>query len=349
MSVSVGNRTRNQTGLSDTVISGPDANPCGRDVIAITGGAGFIGRHLLFELSQRPDIQVRCLSRSPRSIVTNASNFINIQGDLTELESLENFLVPGCVVINLAYSFKETSEKNLSAARNLAEICRKFKISKLIHCSTASVYGSSTEIRIDENSRCNPTLEYGRTKLEIERILLEGSKGSFEFINLRPTSVFGPGGLTLMKMIVDIQEGNALVNYARSCLFGARKLNLVGVKTVVRAIVFFLDHHGFDGETYNVAEDDADIDINNYKSVEKLLRSKFSHSSIFVPRIPVPSVLLVWLLTLRGREVINPHRTYSAEKICKAGFVPPANFLDSLNAFIDWYISERSMLTSDAT
>lgn len=349
MSVSMQSRTQNQTALPDTATCGADANPCGRNVIAITGGAGFIGRHLLSELLQRPNIQVRSLSRSPSPIVTKAPNFINIHGDLTELESLENFLVPGCVVINLAYSFNDTSENNLSAARNLVEICRKFKISKLVHCSTASVYGSSAEVRIDENSRCNPTLEYGRTKLEIERILLEGSKDSFEFINLRPTSVFGPGGLTLMKMIVDIQEGNPLVNYARSCLFGTRKLNLVSVENVAQAIIFFVDHDGFDGETYNVTEDDADSDINNYKSVEKLLRSKFSHPCIFVPRIPVPSVCLVWLLTLRGREVINPHRTYSAEKICKAGFVPSANFLDSLNAFIDWYILERSMLTNAAT
>lgn len=280
-------------------------------------------------------------------MVTKALNCIDIQGNLTELESLENFLVPGCVVINLAYSFKSTSEENLSSARNLAEICRKFKVSKLIHCSTASVYGSSAEIRIDENAKCNPTLKYGRTKLEIERILLEGSKDSFEFVNLRPTSVFGPGGQALMKMIFDIQEGNPLVNYARSCLFGSRKLNLVSVKTVIQAIIFFMDNDGFDGQTYNVAEDDGDI--NNYKFIEKLFYSKFLHSHIFVPRIPIPGVFLAWLLTLRGREMINPYRTYSSEKICKAGFVPPANFLDSLNEFIDWYIFERSMRTSAAT
>ncbi len=308
-------------------------------IVAITGANGFIGRHLIDACAKRSNVSIRTLTRVLNKQRGEYSNLTEIQGDLTDAESLENFLVPGCTVINLAYGFDLSSHENLQAADNLLNICKKSKIKRLIHCSTASVFGRNYLDVVNEETICNPKTEYGITKLSIEKILQDGARGHFEFVNLRPTSVFGPGGLALTKLISNLRSGSMLLNYLRSCLFNRRKMNLVSVETVVAAILFVFDKGSeVDGQTYIISEDDESI--NNFEYIEKFIFQELYGKYYSFPPLKLPLRILKWILRLRGRDADNPHKIYDAGKIRKAGFLPPRPLISSLSDFIRWKMRE---------
>lgn len=310
-------------------------------VIAIVGANGFVGKNLMHALTARNDILVRTLARSPLEASDQHPNVTAIQGDLTKPETLKNFLVPGCIVVNLAYGFNMTSKENLQAAKNLAAICKDSGIKRLIHCSTASVFGRSQGDIANEQSLCSPHTEYGLTKLEIEKILHEASKGNFEFVNLRPTSVFGPGGQALIKLISNLVQGNIILNYLRSCLFNTRKLNLVSVDTVTAAILFMAEtEQKIDGETFIISEDNESI--NNFHHVERYLLDRLVGRYYTIRPLSLPLSILSWILRIRGRDAYNPRRIYDSNKLLKTGFRPPMSLEHSLNNFVEWYKAQSS-------
>lgn len=307
-----------------------------KSVIAITGAGGFVGERLVGKISARSDVLIRALIRRTNAHSRKYHNLTEIQGDLTELDTLSGFLLPGCSVINLAYGFELTPAENLRMAENLIEICKKNQIKQLIHCSTAAVFGNQAANKVDEQTICKPKEEYGVTKLLIEQILRDGARGHFEFVNLRPTSVFGPGGAALRGLIINLSKGSRSLNYLRSCLFNKRQFNIVSVETVVAAILFILDKsQEIDGETYIISEDDESI--NNFESIEKYLLHELNRKYYYLPRLKIPLKVLSTVLRVLGRDIYNPRMLYDSSKLRKLGFQTPRPLISSLAEFAQWY------------
>jgi nucleoside-diphosphate-sugar epimerase len=307
-------------------------------VVVVIGANGFVGKNLVEALLETGNIKLISLERRV-SLEKYSSKIKSIQGDLTKLETLQNLLVEGCTVVNLAYSFNMSSEANLLATKNLAEICRSAKIKKLIHCSTVAVFGRNSESIVNETSKCKPTSEYGLTKLSIEKILHNASRDNFEFINLRPTSVFGPDGQPLSKLIRQLSHGSMILNYLRSCLFNKRKLNLVGVDVVVSAIIFMMnDHLGVDGETFIVSQDYESI--NNFHYVENYLLKSLLHKNYPIKPFDIPLNFLSFILKVAGRDACDPLKIFDSRKIMKLGFRTTRTFKQSLESFVEFQKSE---------
>jgi nucleoside-diphosphate-sugar epimerase len=266
-------------------------------------------------------------------------NLTIVEGDLTKPETLVDFLLPGCTVINLAYGFDLTSAENVRAAENLIEICKKINVKRLIHCSTASVFGSNHEDFVSEESPCEPQTEYGVAKLLIEQILQDGASGCVEFTNLRPTSVFGERGPALTKLIGSLKNDSILLNYLKSCLFNKRRLNLVSVDTVVAAILFVVNQkQNVAGQTFIISEDDEAI--NNFEYVEKYIFKKLYGKYYPVPPIRVSLWVLSLILKVLRREPHSPNKIYSSNKLRKLGFVVPRPLALSLEDFVQWKLRQ---------
>ena len=303
-----------------------------KSVIAITGAGGFIGRRLVEALLSREDVVIRALVRSPDHAFRSHPSLTVIAGDLARIDTLSDFLVPGSVVINLAHDFSSTSAENIRSAKNLIQVCKDYHVKRLIHCSTASVFGRVKQDILNEEITCNPISEYGITKLLIEKLILEGAYGNFELINLRPTSVFGSGGAALKKLIDDLRGRSIFLNYLNSCLFNRRKLNLVSVDTVVAAILFFLDRNqDVVEQTFIVSEDDEVI--NNFDYVEQYLFQEIYGKKYALRPIRIPFVVLSAILRIMGRDNINPRRIFDSGKLRKLGFKPPHPLDFSLRSF----------------
>lgn len=310
------------------------------NVIAITGANGFIGRYLVKALTKLPDISLRLLVRNTSDINNYGDNVTQVEGDLTKPESLKGFLTTGCTVVNLAYSFAASNDQNIMAINNLIDICVENKIKRLIHCSTAAVYGRIYESGVDELSECNPRTDYGKTKLLIEQLLNESSSGNFEYVNVRPTAVYGPEGQALMKLINNLENENHIFNYLRSCLFNVRSLNLVHVSNVVSAIIILMDlNKNIDGQTYIVSED---FEVNNnYRYVENFLLKRLTDRKYFLPPIHIPLFFLSLLLRFLGRDSVNPKMVYDTKKLKDIGFNYDISLDAGLDELCDWYRAQK--------
>lgn len=308
------------------------------NVIAVTGANSFIGQHLIRFLLNRKDLQLRVLIHKNNEFnLRNMDKMLIIKGDILQEETLHEFVVPGCTVINLVYLNSCNKQENLAAIENLCRVCARSKIKRLIHCSTAVVAGKVPDKIINENTKCNPANNYEMTKLAIEELLINKYRDKFEIIILRPTAVFGPGGKNLLKLANSVIRGNRVVNYFKSCLFNDRKMNLVSIENVIAALDFLASYQKKinNPEIFIISDDENSA--NTYRSVELSLMRNLGLDDYFLPVIPIPLSILGFLLKISGRSNHNPTSIYSCGKLIDIGFKKEIPFQESLRNFAYWH------------
>ncbi|MBT6711158.1 MAG: UDP-glucose 4-epimerase GalE [Candidatus Marinimicrobia bacterium] len=149
--------------------------------ILVTGGAGYIGSHVVYELiDQGHDVTILDdmslgleENIDPRSIFSQGSTHSD-----SDLDSVLSVGFDG--IIHLA-AWKAAGESmtdpakyahnNLIGTINLLNACDRHGIKRFVFSSTSSVYGNPEYIPIDENHPTDPISYYGETKLQVEKNL----------------------------------------------------------------------------------------------------------------------------------------------------------------------------------
>ena len=313
--------------------------------IIIIGASGFLGKSLIEDLLKLKYFKIIATTRNKFSlsdalnIKSNALEIIEL--DLGNKKDIKRIISPDCVVINLFYNWHNGKIYNLKLMNNLVDVCSQIKIKRFIHLSTAAVSGKVLDELITENTQCNPLTEYGITKLKMEKILTENAKDYFDCVILRPTSIFGPRGNPLYKLCRDLLDKPMIINFMRSSLFGLRRMNLVNVRNVTSAIIFFVNHNtSFEGDIYIVSDDHHPN--NNFNFVEKLLMKKLSIQYYKITYL-MPCFILNIIFFLMRKNNINPNTNFSSDKLFKFGFTPPVNFIDGLHEYGDWFRGNNSI------
>ena len=154
--------------------------------ILVTGGSGYLGSILTRKLLANGH-HVRILDNflfgkdSIKDIENNKKLEI-IEGDIRDLSIVGKSLKKIDSVIHLASIVgtqsaeldpKTSIEINFMATRNIAELCKIYKIKQFIFASTCSVYGAQPNQLIAENSEVNPLDSYGLSKFQSERAILQ--------------------------------------------------------------------------------------------------------------------------------------------------------------------------------
>ncbi len=146
----------------------------------VTGGAGYIGSHVVIALCEGgyEVVVLDDLSTGNREAVDNRAEFI--QGSTLNNDNVATALNGVDAVIHLA-AFKAAgesmidpgkySQNNISGTISLLNAMIIHGVDKFIFSSTAAVYGYPKYLPLDENHPLEPINYYGFTKLEIERIL----------------------------------------------------------------------------------------------------------------------------------------------------------------------------------
>ena len=151
--------------------------------ILVTGGAGFIGSHLLQLLQGQQGVEVVVydnLSSGRREHVPKAIRLV--EGDVRDAEGLANLFASEGFdsVVHLAaqtmvpYSLSHPEEDcqiNLSGLINILECCRKYAVKHIVFSSSAAVYGDNLNIPLHEEEKPMPTSAYGITKMASEHYL----------------------------------------------------------------------------------------------------------------------------------------------------------------------------------
>lgn len=183
--------------------------------ILITGASGFTGTHLTKALLHEGH-EVCLLARKTSKIATSVSCRIQlITGDICDLVSVEKAVKGMDQVYHLAASFRDASATrenywnvNMSGTKNVVNACIRFKVNRLIHCSTMGVHGHVSQIPSNEESPFNPGDEYQRTKLAAEEYVHQTcQKEGLPYVVVRPAGIYGPGDLRFLKLFKAIQKG----------------------------------------------------------------------------------------------------------------------------------------------
>lgn len=302
-----------------------------RPTLVLLGGTGFIGRHFI-PVAQSSGFKLRALTRSDGS-QQDLCGVEWLRGDVSDSAVWARLLVPGCVVVNLAHAQKAANADSVAITRMMVDACMRAGVTRLVHCSSISVYGRSSVGTTDERARCEPVDDYGRQKLAVEKALFDVNTEVMEITVLRPAEVFGPGGAALRTLSTELAHGFRLKNYIRSSLFGHRHMHLVPVTKVVSALHFLCTvEKAVHGEIFNVADDTEPL--NNFRDVEFLLMQALRVPAYRFPRLPLPSWILRLALYAKGRGEIDPSCYYSSEKLAAFGFEYNTDFESELRAFI---------------
>ena len=173
--------------------------------VLVTGGAGFIGSHLVEKLVSK-NYEVIVLDNLSTGNLKNLkkvkSKIKFFKYDLVKKKNLASTLHGVKFIYHLAGLSKtlESIKKpkkyykgNVVATLNLLNECKKIKLKKFVYAASASCYGNPKNIPTSENSKINNLTPYAYTKWKAEQLIMKKSRQQkFSAISLRFFNVYGP-------------------------------------------------------------------------------------------------------------------------------------------------------------
>lgn len=247
--------------------------------VLVTGGAGFIGSHLVDELiNQGHDVLVvdNLITGSKHNININAV-FKNIDIRSEQLQEVFFNFRPD-VVYHLAAQVSVNKsqmsplydeEVNIHGTLNVLEQCKKFKIKQFVYSSSAAVYGSPAYLPVDEKHQTKPESFYGITKLTPELyIKIYSNLYNFKYNILRYSNVYGPRQSYLGEGGVISIFLNNIIENKKIKVFGdgEQTRDFIFVKDVVEANLACL--YSRTSGTYNISTKN-EVSINEVLTVLK--------------------------------------------------------------------------------
>lgn len=310
--------------------------------ILIIGGSGFIGTRLTKTLLNHGHT-VQILDKSKSQTYPH----LWVKGDVRDKDSLISD-INGCdVIYNLAAEHRDDVtpkslyfDVNVAGAENVCDAADEHGIKKIIFTSSVAVYGF-TEKETDESGELKPFNEYGKTKLEAEKVYYRWLQkgGDRSLIIIRPTVVFG-----------ERNRGN-VYNLLKQIVSG--KFVMVGKGDNVKSIAYIENVAAFLVHTLNLPKgyhlfnyaDKPDLDMNTLVSIVKKEFAKDIRSSLKVPYAIgyAGGVLLDLAAKATNRKFpisairikkFCSNTQFSSSSIQAAGFVPPYTLEESIRRTI---------------
>jgi len=296
----------------------------------VTGGAGFIGSHIVESLlgdgHEVVSIDNYSAGKSENLAHLKCNRLQDIKGDILEFHS--KWLEGVDVIFHNAASKKNICLKdprkdldvNAKGTFNVLSAARDAGVKKIVHASTGSVYGEAVEIPQTELHPLNPTSYYGISKLAGEKYaMLFSQLYNMDITVLRYFHVYGPrqdageyGG------VVSI-FANKIINNRLIIIFGdgEQERSFTYVEDVVKANRFVAENPLARGQVYNCASG-LKITINE---LAQMLMEKSGKKVEVVYKDWLPG-------DIKKFDISN-------EKLINAGFEFKAKFEEGLQKVID--------------
>jgi UDP-glucose 4-epimerase len=237
--------------------------------ILVTGGAGFIGSHLVdalinsgYEVVVFDNLWTGKIEYLEGHMRNSAFRFV--EGDVRDGHAVSKALDGGEVVFHLAaitsvpYSVKNprvTREVNVAGTRNLLEASLRSHVERFVFVSSCAVYGEPEYLPIDESHPLRPVSPYAESKLEAERVCK-----AFEEEHGLGTVVFRLFNVYGLRMRRDQYSGviscfiERLKAEKSPVIYGdgEQTRDFVHVSDVVRAMMLALENDNAMGKTFNI-------------------------------------------------------------------------------------------------
>ncbi|KPJ61391.1 MAG: hypothetical protein AMJ46_01480 [Latescibacteria bacterium DG_63] len=245
--------------------------------ILVTGGAGYVGSHLVRKLLSR-GYAVRVLDSllfgdaSVRELSENA-DFELMKGDIRHIEDVVQSMEDCYGVLHLAGIVGDpacelkpdvTHAINYEATKIMVEISKYKGIKRFVFASTCSVYGAADDYVLNEGSVLNPVSLYAETNLRSEQIILRGFNGTDVVSSImRLATVFGASYRMRFDLVVNILTAKA-VNERKIKIYGGKQWRPnVHVEDVAEAAITLLevDASSVDREIFNIGSNEQNYRI----------------------------------------------------------------------------------------
>jgi UDP-glucose 4-epimerase len=177
--------------------------------VIITGGNGFVGRHLVKRLSTNKQCSVVLVANTLNLVDRRLQETMPLTfypADIRDREAISNIFrdeeADTCVhlaaKISVADSIKkpdETMDVNVKGTLNILEACHNSGVKNFVFASSAAVYGDVKELPISEDQTLRPLSPYGSSKMLAEQHVLSYKKLKKiqNTISLRIFNVYGEG------------------------------------------------------------------------------------------------------------------------------------------------------------
>ena len=308
--------------------------------ILVTGGAGFIGSHLVDALVGRKN-QVRVLDNLSTGDIRNLAPVVDriefIKGDLRNERVLKK-AVQGVEVIFHQGALRsvpksvdnpvEYHQVNATATLHLLRFAKEFRVRKVVYASSSSVYGDRTALPQKEEMTPFPQSPYAASKLvcEVYAGLFTRLHG-LQTVGLRYFNVFGP------RQSLENQYAVVVPKFI-TCLLtnrpppvhgdGRQTRDFTFVKEIVQANLRAAVAPRASGQVFNIANGERHSVLDLYRVLSRQTGAKVK--PVFLPP-RLGDVLHTWADIRKAKNLL--------------GFTPRVGFVNGLVETVAWFDRNR--------
>ena len=319
-------------------------------LVAISGGAGFLGLHLARRLVADGHV-VRTLDVAPLDDAGLEGRVEELRGDVRSAVDARRLVAGADVLVHAAAALPIQESRaairsvNVDGAAVTFAAALEAGVRRVVLISSTAVYGVPERHPIHEDDPLVGVGHYGESKIEAERLCDAFASRGLETVIVRPKTFLGPERLGVFEILFDwIREGRRIPILGE----GANHYQLLAVEDLCDAVVRCLDA--------DVAGEALNVGAARFGTVREDLEALIAHAGSGSRLRPVPARPAE--LALRGLELarLSPlaewhyrtaHRDsfVSIEKTRSLlGWEPRLSNAETLCETYDWYLAHRGTM-----
>lgn len=323
------------------------------ETILVTGGTGFLGRHLVEHLVVE-SAAVRVLDRSPAPAWIDTLGVDYVRADVGDKASLEHALGGITGVVHAAFSppsraAEELNATNVLGTRALLDVALAGGRPRVVIVSSTIVDRPVERHPLLADSPLSRLAVYRETRIKAEEEAARAAAAGLSVAMARPKAFLGPGGVGAFAVVFDLVRRGAMVPVAGR---GENRYQLCDVRDLARGLVLLLRSSA--GGPFSFGS-------TSFGTVIEDLGAVIAHAGTGARLRTVPGWLAIWILRTVEQVGLTPFSEWHHFSACardsvvdvtpaidELGWQPHYSNAEALTGAYDWYCTGAAGYTGSA-